>query len=487
MGEPQIYNMSSSESVNISEYLKTFLKKNVAYTLSLVFERSVIFLLLPFYTNLLSHDDYGDYNIFIATVSIGIFLYSLGIENSLIKFKAENFDHSKLDSTILVGMLSSASVFTILIIIFSNQIASLLFSSALYNDFVFILAFCLFFDTIIRFYMYSVVGEQKSRIFLFISIAKGLLTIALNVILVYFLDYGIQGAVWSYLITTFTIALFLIISKSVKLNFSFDLKLYKKLFKYSAPVMITSALIMLLNFGDTYIIKYFFDVEEVGKYSASYKFGTGMNMLVTAYATAIIPFSLNLLSENKGKKRIIKIASQGFFNVMICLFVFISLFYYELINLNIDGLFLIINPNFHQAVNIIPIIVAAYIFMGIYTNATVAYHYSGNTAKLALISAIAVVINIGLNICLVPIYSYWGAAFATLISFLILALITQLIGQKILSLDYNYSQMFLLFVGAIGIYLFSYFYLSDYLFVKILMFLSFLAIILFNFRSLKSN
>lgn len=477
--------MAQSDQNNISDYLKIFFKKNLAYTFSLIFERSVIFLLLPFYTKLLTPDDYGIYSIFIATVSIGTFLYGLGIENCLIKFKAEENHHPKLDSTIFSGIIFPSLIFTSILILFCSGISSLIFRSSEYYDIIILTGVILFFETLARYFVYSFIGEQKSKVFLIVSFTRGILTICLNVLLVWYFEMGLIGAVWSYLITIFFISSLLVFRKKVILSFSFDKELYIKLFKYSFPVMLTSSFIMMLNFADTYILKYFFDSAEVGKYSASYKFGTGMNLFVTAYSTAIIPFALNLLKKNKEQIKVLNFVFDLFFSLMVLIFVFAGMFYREIINFNINGMF-VIDPKFHDAVEIIPVIVFSYIFMGIYTNSTVPFHYNGNTKKLTVITLSAAIINLVLNFIFVPLYSYWGAALVTLVSFLILALMTSISARKIIPIQYNIGKILLLLVTALTLYFISQNLLFDYLFVKILLFILFVLLVAINFKKTKS-
>ncbi|MFA8343009.1 MAG: oligosaccharide flippase family protein [Rhodothermaceae bacterium] len=478
--------MSQTTQNDISGYLKTFFKKNLAYTLSFVFERSVVFLLLPFYTSIFSPDDYGVYSIFIASVSIGAFLYGMGIENSLIKFKAEDNPHSKLDSTVFTGMMIPSLFFTLLVALFSNQFSNIIFGTDKYQSLIILTSLSLFFDTVTRYFLFTVIGEQKSKVFLVVSAVRGTLTIGLNILLVWYLEQGLMGAVWSYLITIIAISLYLLIKQKVLIRFSFDKELYRKLFKYSVPVMLTSACVMTLNSADTYILKYFFSTAEVGKYSASYKFGTGMNLFVTAYATAVIPFALNLLKKEKEHTKTLSIIFESFFCLMIVIFLFIGLFYREIVNFNLGNIY-IIDPAFHDAVEIIPVIVLSYIFMGIYTNYTIPFHFKGNTHKLALITFGATLINVLLNLILVPVYSYWGAAIVTLLSFAVLALVTVWFAQKTLSVKYNFLKMILILFTAIGLYLFAQNYFPDSVTIKSLVFIAGTVFLFLSFRKVKSS
>jgi len=478
--------METAVSNDISGYLKTFFKKNMVYTFSLFLERGVVFLLLPFYTSILSPHDYGVYSIFFASVSIGSFLYSLGIENSLIKFKAEEYPHPKIDSTIYAGMVIPAAIFTLLLFLFSKPFSFLIFETEKYQYIIIFLALSLFFETFMKYFMFSAIGQQKSKMFLIISLSRGTFTIVLNILLVWGFNLGLKGAVWSYSITFFLILLYLGMSQKINYKFSFDKKLYLKLIKYSAPVMFTSVFIMLLNFSDTYILKYFFNSVEVGKYSASYKFGTGMNLFVTAYATAIIPFSLNFLRKTKGQTKILKIIFEIFFSSMILIFLFTGLFYKEILNLNLAGIY-IIDPEFHGAVDIIPLVIFSYIFIGVYTNFTIPFHLKGNTHKLALITFAAALTNIILNLIFIPEYSYWGAAISTLASFIILSLLIILYSRKIFPVKYNFVKLFLIIIVAVIIYFLSQNYLDNNLWAKFILFTVSAVCLFYNFRKIKSG
>ena len=474
--------MNNSEE-NISGYLYSFFRKNLAYTLSFVFERSVLFLLLPFYTRLFTQSEYGIYSLFIATVSVGTFIYSLGIENSLIKFKSEKHDIKLLDGTILNGMLIPAFLFTVILFIAPSVFSNLIFGTGNYEILIYLIGISLFLETIIRFFTFSVIGEQKSKVFLLVSVLKGILTIGLNFILVYYLELKLMGAVYSFVITSLLIALALFLMKKIKLSFEFDKSLFKKLFKYSYPVMLTSVFLMLLNFADTYIFRFFYDSEKVGIYSASYKLGIGMNMLVTAFATAVIPFSLKLLDENSENKKILNIVVQIFIPILLIVFLIFSLFYIEVLQIQLFGFYLI-DPKFHGASGIIPLILLSYVFAGLYSNATVPFYSKSETKKLAVITLIAMFINLILNVILTPKFGYWGAAISTLLSFIVLAGLTIFYAQKIVKINYAFIKLFLFLIIAVGFYVFSEVYFVNEILVKVIMCLTFIGAVLFNSKKI---
>lgn len=418
-------------SDNPAGYYKQFFKKNFAYTIAHLFERSVIFLLLPFYTKVLSPTDYGIYSILFANISILTFIYTFGIENGLIKFSAEVDNPVELNSTIFISVISPAVLFTILFGLFAHSFSIFLFNTEQYFYLVIITGLILFSDNINRFYLYSYIGQQKAKMFTLVSILKGVLTILLNIYLVGILGWGIDGIFYAYLITSVLIIFVYLFFAPQKIELKFNSKLYLRLLKYGFPLMINSMIFMLLNFVDQYIMQFKLGSDSVGKYSAVYKFGLGINVIATSYIVVAIPFGMKLFRENVNAERIMNAIKNISVLLLSLVVIGISLFIKEIVAFDFFIGYEIIDPRYNAPVEIVPLLMASYLLMILYHTYSLPVYYKEKTYLLTLITGCALLANIIANLILIPVFSFWGAAFATFISIFVLAAGGYIISSKL--------------------------------------------------------
>ena len=170
----------------------------------------------------------------------------------------------------------------------------------------------------------------------------------------------------SNLIASFVTIIFLIriINKNLS---SFDYNIFKKMLKYAAPILVAGIAFVINESADKIFLKYLLpksvSMRELGIYSACYKLTIFMTLFVQAYRYAAEPFFFNKFNQPNSKK---------IYSLMLQLFALVSGFIFLLIVLNLEIVKLIIpNPLYHEGVKIIPIVLLANIFLGIYYNLSV--------------------------------------------------------------------------------------------------------------------
>jgi O-antigen/teichoic acid export membrane protein len=111
-----------------------------------------------------------------------------------------------------------------------------------------------------------------------------------------------------------------------------------------------------------------------------------------------------------------------------------------------------IGKDFREGLHVVPILLIANMFLGIYYNLSIWYKLSDQTNKGALISMIGAGITIAANFALIPLYGYTGSAWATLICYVSMAVICYAMGAKFYPIPYHTGKV-LLFIGvALGLY-----------------------------------
>jgi O-antigen/teichoic acid export membrane protein len=203
-----------------------------------------------------------------------------------------------------------------------------------------------------------------------------------------------------------------------------------------------------------------------------------MNLVITGFKVAWTPFFMNLKSDESNKEIFSKVFTYFCYGGLI-VFLFFSLFADDLVRLNVGG-YTLLNEKYWSGLVIVPYILIAYLFSGLYMNLNVASFFSNKIKYLIISSAAGCVSNIALNFILIPQYSIIGAAIATMLSYMIMFIVLYYFSQKIYKINYEWGSIFkaatitfILFV--INIYIPQFFKLS-YIYIVLIEFISVLIL-----------
>ena len=230
---------------------------------------------------------------------------------------------------------------------------------------------------------------------------------------------------------------------------------------------------------DRYIIEHLKGTATVGLYSAGYKLGIFMLLITTAFNYAWQPFFLRIGNTKEAKPVFARVFT---YYILGTLFVWITLsaFIHEIVRFKLFG-FSIIGPSFYDSEIIIPVVLLAYIFQGVYLNFMPGIYFEKKTHYILLFTFSGALVNIGLNFVLIPRFGIMGSAVATLAGYITMALITFPVTQKLFKVPYEWSQIFKIVLSSIiAIYTIihfgnslSYKFLSVFIFLILILFMNF--------------
>ena len=191
---------------------------------------------------------------------------------------------------------------------------------------------------------------------------------------------------------------------------------------------------MIIELSDRYIIKYFLGFEQLGIYNAGYKLGMLMLLIVMGFNMAWQPFFLD--KKNKDNKILISDISNNVFLLFSFIACGIILFVEPLSQITIFN-FKIIGTEFIESISIVSWICIGYLFHGAYLLQLPGPYLTNNTLMIAIIRGVGALVNIILNFQLIPVLGIDGAAIATCLSFLMMAILIFLYNKKIYPINYN--------------------------------------------------
>ena len=441
------------------------------YGLGTMLPRFLNYLLVPLYTiYVFTKAEYGQVTLLYSYVAILLVLLTFGMETAFFRYANKSKEVKKVFNTAATSVFIISVVFLLLIIIFLTDISKLIEYPA-NREYVLIIAIIIVIDAITALPFAFLRYKNKALKFSSIRVISVLITIFLNLLFLVFIpnyfgeNYTALPIYRSTNLVTFVFISNLIGSFSTLLmlssefkyfSFKIDKELLGNMLKYGLPILIISLSFMITEVADKILLKYFLTDRatadsQLGIYAASYKLAIIMMLFIQMFRYAAEPFFFSEADK--------KYAKRTYSRVM-TLFVAFTWFIFLLVTLYLDIFKYFIGEAFWVGLIIVPIILSAKIFLGIFYNLSVWYKLTNTTYYGAIIAVIAAIITIVLNIILIPIYGYMGSAWTNFISYFIIMIVSYFWGRRVYKINYEIKRILIYTVIAISIYS-----LSKYIFI----------------------
>jgi O-antigen/teichoic acid export membrane protein len=432
--------------------LKKLASQTAVYGLSQILGKFVNYLLTPLHTKLLEPLLYGVNTLMYGYVTFFNVLLTYGMETAFFRFSQKKENPSQVYSTALTSLVSTSLVFMLLLSVFSGPLASLI-GIGEHSEYVVYFAVIISLDAICAIPFAYLRHQNKALRFAIIKNTNIFANILLN--LYFFLlcpylqkQYGILAPFYhgqaevGYIFVSNLIATIItvpLLGKEILeiKKATFSKPLWREMLVYGLPLMVVGFAGMINEALDRIIISYLYPTEQeglvaTGIYGANYKLSILMSLFIQAFRYAAEPFFFSQAKTDD--KRTVYATVMNYF-VLVCLVLFLT------VTLYIDIFKYFIDVRYWEGLNVVPILLVANMFLGIYYNLTIWYKLSDQTNKGAIISIIGAVITIAANLMLVPFWGYTGSAWATLICYLGMTIICYLMGMKYYPVPYQTGKV----------------------------------------------
>ena len=466
--------------------LKKLVGHTAIYGLSSIVGRLLNFLLVPLYTSIFTPGEYGVLSLLMTWVAFAMVVLSYGLETSFFHFSTKEKNSHSVFSTGVLSLLLSTSLFLLFVIPQTSTIAELLHIPE-NSIFVTFLAFIIAFDTMATLPFAKLRLNNKPWKFASVRIANICLNIGLNLFFfllcpylvhkgysssflayIYEPSFGIGYIFVSYLASSF-LTLLLLLPEFFKIKLHFDFILWKKMLAYGFPLLIGGLAFVINEMIDKILLEYLLPADiantQVGIYSACYKIAIFMSLFIQAYRYGVEPFFFAHAQKTDAK---IQYAKLMRYFVAFTGLIFLG------VNVYIDTIKEFIrDESYHVGLQVVPILLLAYLFLGIYFNLSVWYKVTDKTRYGAYLSIFGALVTIVLNFALIPSMSYVGSAYATLFCYFSMCVASYLLSRKHYSILYDFKRIFSYLFLAFGLlYFWSIFnqenFFSKYLFSTVL-------------------
>ena len=469
---------------------KKLFKQTFIYGLATVLPRVLSVILVPLYVKVLLPEEYGIYSTVMAFLILGNVLLSYGMETAFFRFVTKDASQQRIvQSTTLTSITVSTLIFLAITLLFRNYIAEV---SDFKPEYVTYGLLILALDALVVLPFVWFRANEKPMRYATIKIFNVVINLVFNLFFLLMLPkLAESSSYWNSLwfpenkvayvfvanLIASAITLLVLLPLYVKIGFGFSKTIWKQMMKYALPVLVAGIAFSINEAFDRILLKYLLPENiaevQVGLYSACYKLGMFMTLFVMAFRLGIEPFFFNHSGHENAKNTYATITK--YFTLFGCLILLVVVVY-----IDVFKRILIPNSQYWEAIKIVPLILLANLFLGIYHNLSVWYKVTDRTKYGAYISVFAAIVTLVLNYLLIPIIGYMGSAIATLAAYGNMMVLSYLYGRKYYDVPYEVKKISGYLVMAIGFSAISYYVFTGNIWIGTALLLVFTAIMFYS-------
>lgn len=414
-------------------------KSAFIYTVTGFTSKGISFLILPLYSYFFTTAEFGIISLMMAVYTIAAVLFQFGLPALFPKFYIEAADEEKRGVTgyFLVRYLIWAFILFVIGYFCSGSLSGVIHRSELYEKYYQILFLTLLIDTLglvaIQYFRTELLAGKAGLLQLLFTMAN---TLTLIVLLLNGVN-NISAVVFAQLIASGMQCFIALYMMRGKIQIGEAALPSQKLLKFAFPIMVGGLFSSLLDVADRFLLAGFISEDQVGVYSFGYRIALGIQVFVIAFRTAWTPTGIRLVKTGEYTRRSGAIFRQliyaiVFFFILVLLISKIG--FYPLV-----GDWQLFSPGFYESMMVIPIIAFAYVLNAFVSYFSI-YPYTTDSGSYFLkMDLLGIIVNILLNILLIPFLGIVGAALATLISYTAILLYISSVSVNHIAEGFNIS------------------------------------------------
>ena len=435
--------------------IKKLAGQTIWYGVSSIAARFINYLLLPYLTFKLSTAIYGEFSLVYSFIPFMNVVFTYGMETAYFRF-SNTKDKDTVYNTTSISLIFSSIILGALLILFRQPIATLL-SVGTHSEYIIVAAGIIAIDALCGIPFARLRQEGRPIKFALTKIGGIFVNIAATYFFISTLPnflsthpthwlnsyYVPEWSVGYLLLANLVQNLFVLLLLSKEFfgfKWQFDAKLWKELMMYGMPLIIAGFAGMINETFDRIMLQWWAPVSsaveanrEVGIYSACYKLAMLISLAVQAFRMGAEPFFFKQSGDKDAPKLYARI--MKFFVITLCMmFLMVALY------LDVWKQF-IRNREMWVGLQVVPILLLANMFLGIYYNLSVWYKLGNKTMAGAWITLAGASITLLINYTLIPYFSYMACAWATFACYGSMMVISYLWGQKEYPIPYAWKKL----------------------------------------------
>jgi O-antigen/teichoic acid export membrane protein len=435
--------------------LKRLASQTAVYGVSSVLGRFLNYLLVPLFTYTFAPAEYGVVAELYAYMGFLAVLLTFGMETGYFRFRADGaWAADVVFATALRFLLVANTVFFVAIFMLRQPIAELLRYGD-HPEYIWWTAAILAMDSVGAVAFARLRAEGRAVRFALVKVIEIGLNIGLNLFFILLCREAFEadpqsllGRLWDPAIGIGYVFLANLVASGIKLlllspelrgiGAGFGARLFAPMLRYSVPMVVIGLAGIINEMLDRAALKYLlpYDLEtnmaQLGIYGACYKLSILMTLFIQAFRYAGEPFFFSYAKETDARHTYASVLNWF---VILCVFIFL------LVTLYIDVFQYFVGAAYREGLQVVPVLLLANLFLGIYVNLSIWYKLTDRTLMGAWVAVAGAVITIAALLWLVPIYGYEGAAWAHLVCYGSMVVMSYLLGRRYYPVPYDLRRV----------------------------------------------
>ncbi len=424
----------------MSGYLRRLASTGAAYTAASIISKLIAVALLPLYTRFLTPSDYGAAEIMFGAVVAASIVIRLGVIEALLRFYYRPDEvPDRVVATSFATLFWAGSIVAIVLMPFAGPISDLLLGepdAALARVAIaglWVLTLSEYLLTIFRL-------DERARAFFVVTMLSVLVTIPVTVVLVAVLEMGAIGLLIGSYGTGTVVITGLIVYHRRRLSLIPDWPLLKRMMRFGLPTMPAELSLYSLSFIDRILIARMLGLTEAGLYSLAIKVAQSVNVLVRGFQLAFPPLAYSIVDDDEARRA---------YSAVVTWFV-------AIMALVVTGIWLVAPwiirifaaPEFFGAHEAVGPVAAGTALYALYMVLLVVLGRTGRTEFNFPATVAGVVVNIGLNVLLLPIWGIVGAAVSLCVSYMVVVGLMYVFTQRLFPVPYEWGRLLRILIAT---------------------------------------
>ena len=436
--------------------IKKLAGQTVWYGASSIAARFLNYLLTPYLTGVLAVSGYGEMSLVYAAIPFLNVVFTYGIETAYFRFSNKEGFKKDIYSTSSISIFISTILLTALLLASNTSVAHWLRLDD-HPEFITYSALIIAFDTLATLPFARLRQEDRPHKFAFIRIINILVTISLTYFFIsvcpkivaddpngyvakyYIKNYGVGYVILANLIGSF-ITLVLLSRELFAFKWKFNTAVWKQIMLYSLPLIIAGFGGMINETFDRIMLGWWAPVSnvtaaktEVAIYSGCYKLAILISLFIQAFRMGAEPFFFKQAEAENPQRTYARV--MKFFVITVTVMFLVVALYLDWWK------YFLTKETYWEGLKVVPILLLANMFLGIYYNLSIWYKLTHKTISGAYITIIGAVITLVINYVFIPYYSYMACAWATFFCYGSMMVISFLWGQKAYRIPYAWKKL----------------------------------------------
>lgn len=432
--------------------LVNLVKSSGVYALAALGSPLISLGLAPFLAHYLSRTDYGVLTILNTVVGLAAGVTQLGLISAFFRAYSVDFAKSRdrrgVPITTLVLLCLVSFPLAIGAAFMAPALSMILFQTTVYAGSVKLAVYVVLAQNLTVPGLAWPRATEKPLYYSVLSIGSSLVTLVGNIVLVGFFREGINGALIATGAGYVTVALITVPVILIWSGLRFRMDIARSLISFGAPLVLPFISFWVLQLSDRYLLSLFRSIGETASYGVAYTLGSAINVAVITPFTLAWPSTMYMIAKRKDAAQIFRLV----FRWLSVLLMFVAYALSLAAQFVLERLFPVA---YHSAAPVIPVVAESFVFYGVYIVLVAGANILRKTWINVIFTTVAAIVNLGLNLYLIPVYGQIGAAYSTLVAYIAMAIVAYFVVQRMYPIPFEIGRFTVALAGGVAIFIWS--------------------------------